>query len=248
MAQTVVAPRSQHDRNLTIRIYGSGGPMTQLTFPIKPKEFQRDTPARVSTTQTMQGVYQDFGGLGVTTLIYQGNTGWRRRPPHPTVDGFGVFQALYQGIYLEYHARIQRVGDPEKVHCIVIDDLYDTVYRVSLDDFQATKSVSETLMYNYALHMTVIATSQDARSPIDYSGLPILSAGNIPNRVQNALKTTGQYQPVSARTYIVKSGDSLWTIAVQYYSDGTQDKKIARANGIIPPYTIYAGEKLTIPY
>lgn len=238
----VDAPRTQYDRNLTIRIVG-GGPLVSLTFPIKPKELQRDTPARISTTQTLQGVYQDMGGLGVTTLVYQGHTGWRRRSPDGLFDGFETFQRLYKNIYEEYHRRIENTGSPDSVQCLVIDDLYETVYNVSLDDFQATKSVSGPLLYNYTIHMTVKSTSVDSNAPVDYSGLP-----NDPlNRLVDAANIASSHQSASGRTYKVQSGDSLWTIAQMYYGDGSQYTKIAKANGIMPPYTIYAGQILSIP-
>ena len=43
--------------------------------------------------------------------------------------------------------------------------------------------------------------------------------------------------------YTVKSGDTLWGIAVQY---GTTYQKLAVANGIHSPYIIYPGQKLKI--
>lgn len=49
----------------------------------------------------------------------------------------------------------------------------------------------------------------------------------------------------SGLTYTVVSGDTLAKIAVKY--PGVSYKKIADANGIKAPYTIYVGQKLTIP-
>jgi nucleoid-associated protein YgaU len=242
-------PRSQYDRNLTFRVVG-GGPVASLTMPIKPQEFQSDHPARVTTTQTLQGVYQDFGGLGVRTLTYQGHTGWRRRVQYQTMDGFDVFMSLYNNIYVEYHRRKEaNTSDPSAVYALVIDDLYDTVYRVSLDDFQASKSRSNPLLYYYTLRMTVITTSVDTREAEDLLGLPSVqvNASQISNRVSYVQNIVSQYTQPSNRSYMVQSGDSLWSIAVQFYGDGNQFRKIAQANSIQPPYTIYPGQVLTIP-
>ncbi|UOF90759.1 LysM peptidoglycan-binding domain-containing protein [Fodinisporobacter ferrooxydans] len=243
-------PRSQYDRNLTFRVVG-GGPTVSFTFPIKPEEFQMSHPARVTTTQTLQGVYQDFGGLGVQTLTYQGHTGWRRHTNFTNYDGFQVFQSLYKNIYTEYHKRKQdNFATPDLVYALVIDDLFDTVYRVSLDDFQATKSKSKPLLYYYQLHMTVKFTSVNNRDPVDYLGLPNvkqLGFNQVAAGASGAVKAVSTYTTNATRTYKVQSGDSLWTIAVNYYGDGTRDKDIALANGIQPPYTIYPGTILTIP-
>ena len=47
----------------------------------------------------------------------------------------------------------------------------------------------------------------------------------------------------SSRTYIVKSGDTLSSIAKKY---GTTYKKIAKNNNISNPNKIYPGQKLII--
>jgi LysM repeat protein len=47
--------------------------------------------------------------------------------------------------------------------------------------------------------------------------------------------------------HLVQSGESLWSIATQYYSSGTQWTQIAQANGIQNPSAITAGQQLTIP-
>ena len=51
------------------------------------------------------------------------------------------------------------------------------------------------------------------------------------------------------RTYTVKTGDCLWTIAVKMYGDGTKYLKIYNANKdkIGANYIIYTGQVLTIP-
>ncbi|WP_155389010.1 LysM peptidoglycan-binding domain-containing protein [Catellatospora paridis] len=53
--------------------------------------------------------------------------------------------------------------------------------------------------------------------------------------------------PQAERTYKVKSGDTLWDIAAQYYGDGRQYMKIAKANNIANPNLINVGVVLKIP-
>jgi lipoprotein NlpD len=44
-------------------------------------------------------------------------------------------------------------------------------------------------------------------------------------------------------TYVVRKGDSLYSIAFRY---GIDYKSLARINGVRPPYTIYAGQSLRL--
>ncbi|KIL42085.1 hypothetical protein SD70_02560 [Gordoniibacillus kamchatkensis] len=240
-------PRTQFNRNLTIRLLKKGTLVDSFTFPIKPGEFQSDHPARMSTTQTLQGAYQDFGGLGVQKLTYQGHTGWRRRAPNAPNDGFEVFQALYNQTYKQYHKLMQEADDPSQVSCLVIDDLYDTVYEVSLDDFQAIKSRSTPLLYHYILHMTVINTQQKARDPKDYLGLQVQINDQMitADTINQALQSLIQYGGTAPRTYLVQRDDSLQSIAKSY---GVDPLKIVQANGLQPPYIFNPGIVLNIPY
>lgn len=59
---------------------------------------------------------------------------------------------------------------------------------------------------------------------------------------------TADPKPVpSGETYTVAAGDCLWNIAAKVYGSGAQFGKIATANNIAAPYTIYIGQVLTIP-
>ncbi|GIM47042.1 hypothetical protein DNHGIG_25910 [Collibacillus ludicampi] len=53
--------------------------------------------------------------------------------------------------------------------------------------------------------------------------------------------------PAPQRTHTVVFGDTLWKIALQYYGDGSQYRKIADANKIENPDVIIVGQKLVIP-
>jgi LysM repeat protein len=52
----------------------------------------------------------------------------------------------------------------------------------------------------------------------------------------------------STRYHTIKSGDTLWDLAVKYYGDGNQWTKIQKANGGIDPYALAIGKKLIIPF
>ncbi|WP_344543034.1 LysM peptidoglycan-binding domain-containing protein [Streptomyces levis] len=47
--------------------------------------------------------------------------------------------------------------------------------------------------------------------------------------------------------HTTKKGDTLWDLAVKHYGDGTQWKKIARANGVKDPRKLPVGKELKIP-
>jgi lipoprotein NlpD len=53
--------------------------------------------------------------------------------------------------------------------------------------------------------------------------------------------------PIKATVYIVRSGDTLWSIA---WRAGFDHRQVAAWNGLRPPYTIYPGQRLrlTSPY
>jgi len=51
----------------------------------------------------------------------------------------------------------------------------------------------------------------------------------------------------NAKTYTVKSGDTLSIIAERFYGDASLDDFLAEANGIEDPTAISVGQELTIP-
>lgn len=59
-----------------------------------------------------------------------------------------------------------------------------------------------------------------------------------------ARPVTPDARTVAAATYLVRPGDSLRVIAER---TGAGSEAIARANGLTPPFTIQAGQRLTIP-
>lgn len=53
--------------------------------------------------------------------------------------------------------------------------------------------------------------------------------------------------PATGGTEVVKNGTTLWALAVKYYGNGNQWKKISAANGNINPKKLQKGMTLTIP-
>ena len=83
----------------------------------------------------------------------------------------------------------------------------------------------------------------------EYKKPKIKKANTSSSAVKSSTRTTKNASPSSGKTYTVKSGDCLWSIAKSYYGDGSKYNKIYEANKgkISNPSLIYAGQVLTIP-
>lgn len=68
-----------------------------------------------------------------------------------------------------------------------------------------------------------------------------------PGAVDTAIVSDEAADPTPVRTYTVRSGDTLWAIAEQFYGDGDRYPEIAEASGIDNPDLIQPGAQLTIP-
>ena len=53
--------------------------------------------------------------------------------------------------------------------------------------------------------------------------------------------------PAGGRTHTVKAGDNLYRLAIQYYGDGKQSKKILDANPGLDPNKMKIGQVIVIP-
>ena len=81
-------------------------------------------------------------------------------------------------------------------------------------------------------------------------------SGVIKTRLTKTVNDTGwkewfkcpfiDYVSEKTETYIVQKGDSLWSIAKSLLGDGRRYLELAKINGINTPYTIYAGQVLSI--
>jgi len=49
------------------------------------------------------------------------------------------------------------------------------------------------------------------------------------------------------RIYTVHKGDTLWSIAVQYYGDGQRYRDIIKANPGLEPTKMYVGQQIILP-
>ena len=59
--------------------------------------------------------------------------------------------------------------------------------------------------------------------------------------------TITQVSPITSQSYTVAKGDNLWKIAIRAYGNGYKWVSIAKANKLVRPGLIHAGNVLTLP-
>jgi LysM repeat protein len=93
-------------------------------------------------------------------------------------------------------------------------------------------------------------TSSDASSDSSTQGLePIDTSDPDDDESSDNESTEGQPAPndFSGHTHIVQQGETLYSIAMQYFADNSYVDKIARLNNLNDQKTIYAGFELKLP-
>ena len=122
------------------------------------------------------------------------------------------------------------------------DKLYDTNMKVSLEDYTVSEDATDGFDVTISINL---------KQYIDYATKKV-TVTKPDNSSKSTLKTETPRETSgkpTAKTYTVKSGDCLWTIAKKYYGNGAQYTKIYNANKdkISNPNLIYIGQVLTIP-
>lgn len=69
-------------------------------------------------------------------------------------------------------------------------------------------------------------------------------APKVPAQIGTAAQSTN---PIQGDNYTVVKGDDLWNIAVRAYGDGFKWVEVAKANNLVNPDLIHAGNVLKLP-
>ena len=152
---------------------------------------------------------------------------------------------------MDYVRRIEtwrNAGEPIRVIITGTINMECTIESFSYGEQDATRDIYYTIAlkeYRKPKVVTVVNASNTGGSNTGASstGASSTEAGTTSTR------TTQPEDTNSGKTYTVKSGDSLWKIAKQFYGNGANYTKIYEANKdkIKNPSLIYAGQVLTIP-
>lgn len=75
---------------------------------------------------------------------------------------------------------------------------------------------------------------------------PVAGPGAAPGVAGYEPEPLPPVQPVS-RTYTIRKGDTLWSIAQREYGNGQKWKDIAQANPSVDPQKLAIGQQITLP-
>jgi 5'-nucleotidase len=65
--------------------------------------------------------------------------------------------------------------------------------------------------------------------------------------ISDSMETTGAYGALGAGPYVVKKGDTLYSIAKSRFGEGKQWQRIAAANPGLEPSKLKVGQTITLP-
>lgn len=115
------------------------------------------------------------------------------------------------------------------------ENLWNIAVKYYDDGFKWVDIATENKLTN----ASIIETDQELIIP------NIENEKTVDDETQNNVVTTTD--SITAATYEVAKGDSLWKIAVRAYGDGYKWVEIARENKITNPNFIYSGNILVLP-
>ena len=112
--------------------------------------------------------------------------------------------------------------------------LYDTNITMSLEEYSIEDDVKEGFD---------VSVSVKLKQYVPYKTKKYIKASN--NTAVEEGSNRPSTKPISD-TYIVKAGDTLWSICKKYLGDGTKYKEIAKLNNIKNPNLIYPNQVIRL--
>lgn len=188
------------------------------------------------------------------------------------LDNSGSYRNLIYGavtvlilaviVFLGIRTLSQNQGDINE-GAVTVEEENTSTYTVVEGD--TLWSISEKV-YGTGFNWQMIATANDIQDPNNLeAGTRLNIPAVTPTASQDGEQTAQQVSPTQAPTqapteqaeperptstateYTVVTGDSLWKIAEAQYNDGYKWVEIARANKLVNPNIIHAGNRLVIP-
>lgn len=118
--------------------------------------------------------------------------------------------------------------------------LYETNIRVSLEDYKITDDAKNGTDVVVSLKLKQYVDRKTKRVTIKQA------TSNSPATVQAQSTAPERPQKTPAKTYTVKSGDTLWRICARELGDGSRYPEIAKLNGIPNPNLINVGQVIKL--
>jgi putative chitinase len=107
-------------------------------------------------------------------------------------------------------------------------------------------SIAEKI-YGSGYNWVDLAKANNLENPgVLYAGTKLIVPNVAPKTVTVQVNSVPVQNPITGNTYTVVKGDFLWDIAVRAYGDGYQWVKIASANNLTNPNTIFSGNVLNL--
>jgi len=168
----------------------------------------------------------------------------------PILIGISVFIILYiflSGFILKdktltrkkitSSSQIQMKKDGEKIKKYIVKE-GDYLWKIAEENYGSGFNAYDIIQANKIENPDYLFVGQELILP--------KVTPKLPTRGEIAVNKTNQVTH-DQKKYIVKEGDSLWTIALQAYGDGYAWVKIAEINKINNPNDITPGQVLILP-
>lgn len=207
----------------------------KIRLPVVPEELELESPFDVNTVNVAQlGAVTTPGFRQLKTITLES---FFPRDYNPTYCDYKGFDSPES-----YVKRVEAWRDLRKPLQLVITGTNINM-TVLIDDFTTTIAAGH--VGDIYFSISFIQYKEPPSTLITPSSTTTTTGKNEtrPSKVNTATVT-------ATTTYTVKSGDSLWKIAVNFYSKGSEWRKIYNANTKVigaNPNLIYPGQKLVIP-
>lgn len=219
---------------MTIEIWLKYSNTDKIRLPVVPEELELESPFGINKIDVAQlGAVTTAGFRGLKAIALES---FFPRDYNPTYCDFRDFDTPET-----YVKRIEKWRDLRNPLQLVITGTHINM-AVLIDDF--TTSITAGNVGD--IYFTISLSQHKAPSSTLITPSSTSTVGKNetrPNKINTASVT-------ATTTYTVKKGDSLWKIATQFYSKGSEWRKIYNANKSVVganPNLIYPGQKLVIP-
>ncbi len=230
--------------------------------------FGKSTQARVEDEMKK---YSFLSGLPLTVTERGGTVYWNGLVPSERVKNFletmpqgigGVKAVDTSSVTVEASApEVPQVSDDEVQAAVDLSALAKTVFKAIDNNGELTANPIDVLQSGYGVVLRGAVDSQHeynlavqlaegaGATSVDASDLKIVEGAKqkAADEVKAAVASKPAYVNRPDEWHIVKSGDTLSSIAADYLGDAGKSTELAKINGIANPDLIKVGQKIQIP-